>query len=159
MVVRTSRPSGAYREIVEREYGVGERYEAALRLIAAERKLDTAIGEVLSEHQINRAQWSVLTMLLLTPSQRLPLGRIAQTLGVHGTTITNAVDQLSNRGLADRAADTQDRRSTFATLTPDGQKVADAIMRKLAERSFGLASLTDTEVRSLSRLLNKVMSI
>lgn len=152
-------PLSTYREAVERDYGTGERYEVALRLMAAERELLRTIEDVLGEHQINRAQWSVLTMLFLTPSHRLPLGRIAQTLGVHGTTVTNAVDHLAKRGFADRAADTQDRRSIFATLKPEGEQVADTILHQLAERKFGLGSLTNTEVSSLSRLLRKVSPI
>src|SRR6184192_2351043 len=98
-------PMSLYRDVVQARYGTGTRYEAALHLLNAERQLLAIFGEVLHEHRLNRPQWSVLTILNLTPLEQISLGRIALALGVHGTTITNAVDRLVDLGLAERAID------------------------------------------------------
>ena len=148
-------PMSMYHDIVEARYGAGDHYEAALRLMTAGRRLASAIGSVLKEKGLTIPQWSVLTILHLTPAEQIPLGRIAQALEVHGTTITNAVDRLADLGLAERAADPADRRSVRAVITPQGADTADAIMRSLADRQFGLTQLSGSDLCTLSGLLDK----
>jgi DNA-binding MarR family transcriptional regulator len=148
--------SSMYRDAVEARCGGGDRYEVALNLMVAERRLIGTIGDVLKEHGLTRPQWSVLTILHLAPTEQIPLGRIAQTLEVHGTTITNAVDRLVDLGLAERALDPNDRRSIFAQATPEGDRTSDAILRRLTELQFGLAALSENEVKTLSRILSKL---
>lgn len=149
-------PMGMYRDVVDERYGSGDRYEAALNLMAAERSLVGTIEEVLKGHGLTRPQWSVLTIVHLSPADRIPLGRIAQALGVHGTTITNALDRLIDLGLAERVIDANDRRSAFATITDEGAARVEAIMTRLADQQFGLAALTTADLRALNRVLNKI---
>lgn len=149
-------PMSMYRHIVEERYGFGDRYEAALNLMTAERSLVATIEEVLREHGLTRPQWSVLTIVSLTPADQIPLGRIAQALGVHGTTITNALDRLIALGLAERVMDANDRRSAFAAITSEGVARVDAIMTRLAEQQFGLAELTNSDLKALARVLRKI---
>lgn len=147
---------GMYRDAVQARYGAGDQYEVALKLMAAERHLTAMIGRVLREHDLTRPQWSVLTILHLSPVEQIPLGRIALALEVHGTTITNAVDRLAELGLVERVVDARDRRSVLATITSRGTEHADAILERLAEQRFGLASLRDSDLRTLSRVLGKL---
>lgn len=149
-------PMSVYRHIVEERYGFGARYEAALNLMTAERSLAATIDEVLREHGLTRPQWSVLTIVHLAPADQIPLGRMAQALGVHGTTITNALDRLIDLGLAERVIDANDRRSVFATITDEGAARVDAIMTRLAEQQFGLADLSDSDLKALARVLRKI---
>lgn len=149
-------PMSMYRDAVESRYGGGERYEVALSLMGAERQLIGTIGEILKENGLTRPQWSVLAILHLSPADQIPLGRIAQALEVHGTTITNAVDRLADLGLAERTVDPKDRRSVFARATAEGVSRSDAILRRLADLRFGLAALSDEETRTLSRILGKL---
>lgn len=149
-------PMSMYRDAVESRYGGGERYEVALSLMGAERQLIGTIGEILKENGLTRPQWSVLTILHLSPAGQIPLGRIAQALEVHGTTITNAVDRLTDLGLAERTVDPKDRRSVFAQATEEGVRRSDAILRRLADLRFGLAVLSDDETRTLARILGKL---
>jgi len=148
-------PMSMYHDAVEARYNAGDRYEAALTLMVAGRRLADGIGCVLKEHGLTMPQWSVLTILHLTPAEHIPLGRIAQALEVHGTTITNAVDRLADLGLVERAVDPADRRSVRALLTADGTQRAETIMRRLADQQFCLSGLSDEDLRSLSRLLAK----
>jgi DNA-binding MarR family transcriptional regulator len=149
-------PLSIYRDAVEAQYGQSARYELALLLMGAERQLVGVIGAALKEFGLTRAQWSVLAILHLSPNSHIPLGRIAQALGVHGTIITNAVDRLVSLGLAERAVDSRDRRSVQATITPSGIKRSDAIFRDLSQQQFGLGALSATEVKTLTRLIAKL---
>ena len=152
-------PMSMYHDAVNARYGAGDHYEAALTLMVAGRQLAAVIGEVLKEHGLTLPQWSVLTILHLAPNEQIPLGRIAQALGVHGTTITNAVDRLAELGLAVRTVDAADRRSVRASTTEAGAGRAEAIMRRLAREQFGLAGLSEADLRTLSGLLGKVVSL
>jgi DNA-binding MarR family transcriptional regulator len=149
-------PMGMYHDVVEERYGSGDHYEVALMLMVAGRRLASGIGAVLKEHGLTMPQWSVLTILQLAPAEHIPLGRIAHALEVHGTTITNAVDRLADRGLVERAIDPADRRSIRAYITPAGAEQAESIMRRLADDRFGLAGLSGTDLRTLSRVLGKL---
>ncbi|MFV2179673.1 MarR family winged helix-turn-helix transcriptional regulator [Actinomadura sp. LOL_016] len=149
-------PMGMYHDTVEARYGAGDHYEAALTLMTAARRLTAEIGKVLKEHGLTMPQWSVLTILHLAPAEQIPLGRIAQALEVHGTTITNAIDRLVDIGLVERAVDPADRRSVHAVITPEGADRAEAIMRRLADRQFGLGALSSIDLRALLQLLGKL---
>jgi DNA-binding MarR family transcriptional regulator len=151
-------PLDMYREAVEARYGVGARYEVALTLMVAERRLVETINGTLKSHGLTRPQWSVLTILHLAPTAQIPLGQIASALDVHGTTITNAMDRLVDLGLADRVVDRNDRRSVLAQITTAGAELSDAILKQLATDQFGLAALSDTDLRSLARILRKIGS-
>lgn len=149
-------PMSMYHDTVEARYGSGDHYEAALTLMLAGRRLAAEIGSVVKEHGLTMPQWSVLTILHLSPAEQIPLGRIAQAMDVHGTTITNAVDRLADLGLAERAIDPADRRSVRASVTGEGADRAEAIMRRLADRRFGLTGVSSGDVRTLCRLLGKI---
>jgi DNA-binding MarR family transcriptional regulator len=149
-------PMSLYRNAVEQRYGSGGQYEAALHLMATGRVLSGAIDEVLKEHGLTRPQWSVLTIIHLANARRIPFGKIAQSLNVHGTTITNAVDRLADAGLVVRNIDSDDRRSVWAEITQEGAARADAAMRCLAKVGFGLSALSDPELQVLMGLLGKI---
>ncbi|MFY2790635.1 MarR family winged helix-turn-helix transcriptional regulator [Rhodococcus sp. KRD162] len=149
-------PLSAYREAVDAKYGAGSRYGVALHLMRVERHVGATIESVLRQYKLSRPQWSVLTILHLAPATRIPLGRIATALQVHGTIITNAVDRLAVLGLAERVVDPGDRRSVLAIITDDGERCVDDIMTKLAEQQFGLKELAARDIGTLSRILNTV---
>jgi MarR family transcriptional repressor of emrRAB len=152
-------PMSMYRDVVEERYGAGEHYAVALQLMTAERTITGTIDAVLREHGLTRPQWSVLTILHLAPSELLPLGRIARALGVHGTTVANAVDRLTDLGLVARSGSQEDRRTVYARTTELGTGRSDAIMRALARERFGLAELDDEELRVLQKVLGSVVHL
>lgn len=149
-------PMSMYEEVVERRYGAGVTYAAALHLMQAERVMGAQISGVLRSHGLSWPQWSTLTMVHLVPSDRVHLGKIAKSLEVHATTITNAVDRLAELGLVERLTDPADRRTVLAAVTPAGSAKADEVMHELAEQKFGLAALTAGELHTLAALLAKI---
>jgi DNA-binding MarR family transcriptional regulator len=149
-------PMSLYRNAVEQRYGSGDRYEAALHLMATGRVLSGAVDEVLKEHGLTRPQWSVLTIIHLADAKRIPFGKIAHALNVHGTTITNAVDRLASLGLVVRNIDDADRRSVWAEITAEGAARVDETMRRLVDTGFGLSTLSDSELEVLMRVLAKL---
>jgi DNA-binding MarR family transcriptional regulator len=149
-------PMSLYRNAVEERYGSGDRYEVALHLMATGRVLAGTIDDVLKEYGLTPAQWSVLAIIHLAEARRIPFGRIAQALDVHGTTVTNAVDRLTDLGLVERSVDPQDRRSVSAETTPEGAARADKTMQRLADLEFGLSALSEPDLTTLMRILGKL---
>lgn len=78
----------------------------------------------------------ILARIAGNPRQDLPAA-----LGVSKQAVSQVIDVLADRGLVDRGPDPGDRRRVALTLTPDGQRALDAVVRavdavdsRLAER-------------------------
>lgn len=78
--------------------------------------------------------FSVLTLLLDAPDQRLPMSRIARDLAMTSGGFTKLADRMARDGLIDRRGSSGDRRVVFAALTDSGCERADAAL--LAYQAF-----------------------
>ena len=86
------------------------------------------------------AHWTILTVLCFAENQRMALGKIAETIAVHPSTVGNAVDVLETTGLIRR--DLPDRRTVLATLTPVGARRLRKVQLELIAARFGFDPLT-----------------
>ena len=66
------------------------------------------------------------------------------------------MDGLEKAGLASRSPHPTDRRTTLATITPDGRDVAERATRVLNELRFGTEPMADPELRTLVDLLERM---
>jgi DNA-binding MarR family transcriptional regulator len=65
--------------------------------------------------------FSVLTLLLDSPDERLPMSRIARDLAMTSGGFTKLADRMARDGLIDRRGSSGDRRVVFAALTDAGR--------------------------------------
>lgn len=72
--------------------------------------------------------FAVLTLLLESEEQRLPMSRIARDLSMTSGGFTKLADRMARDGLIDRRGSSGDRRVVFAALTHSGQKLAETAM-------------------------------
>jgi DNA-binding MarR family transcriptional regulator len=73
--------------------------------------------------------------------------------------VTRLVTKLESEGLIERVTFPQDLRATFARLTPAGETLLQRsipVLHRILDESFG-AHLTPTELRTLSKTLQKVL--
>ncbi len=85
------------------------------------------------------------------------LSELAEHLRIAARSATEVVDDLQERGLAERRPDPADRRATLVTLTGAGVAAGEAIhaaRHAEAERFFGALNATDRA--ELSRILRKL---
>jgi DNA-binding MarR family transcriptional regulator len=105
------------------------------QLIIAE--LDAA----LKPYGITFARYELLALLSFSSTGRLPLSKIGERLMVHPTSVTNAMDRLEAQGLVKRVADVDDRRRTFAALTPEGEAVLAKATEQIMSIDFAIKGL------------------
>ncbi len=83
------------------------------------------IDAILRPLGLTFARYEVLMLLLFSRSGALPLSKMGARLQVHPTSVTNAVNRLEEQGLLARVPHPSDGRTTLATITPLGRRLAE----------------------------------
>jgi DNA-binding MarR family transcriptional regulator len=98
-------------------------------IIEAQQSIIRAIGasapSVWMEIDLSMAQ--LKTLMTLYNNGALPIGQIAEMLGIGQPTASHLVDRLVQTQLVLRTEDPLDRRRTLAQLAPAGQELAERI--------------------------------
>ncbi|HEY2300115.1 MAG TPA: MarR family transcriptional regulator [Jatrophihabitans sp.] len=105
--------------------------------------------------------FSVLTLLLDSEDQRLPMSRIARDLAMTSGGFTKLADRMARDGLIDRRGSSGDRRVVFAALTESGEKLArealEVYQRYLREQVLPL--VPEAELRNLSEVAGRLVAV
>ncbi len=83
------------------------------------------IDAILRPLGLTFARYEVLMLLLFSRAGALPLSKMGARLQVHPTSVTNAVNRLEEQGLLTREPHPHDGRTTLATITPLGRRLAE----------------------------------
>src|SRR3979411_2334111 len=97
------------------------------------------------KHGLSEGRLHVLFTLAAAPGHRLPLGELADQLDVPPRNITGLIDHLERDGLVKRVDDPDDRRQTYAWLTPAGGKRIEGMRAQGLEWQLRIASGLSTE--------------
>ena len=95
-------------------------------LVASRALVAIAARSMAELDDVTIAQYRALVVLGSEGPQTA--GELAGALRVHPSTLTRMVDRLVKKGLADRVADSEDRRTVRVTLTKDGNDLLDEVM-------------------------------
>ena len=126
---------------------------AVTSVMRAQQILLSRLNEVLDPLELTFARYEALMLLYLSSAGSLPLGKLGARLQVHPASVTSLVDGLERAQYAQRAPHPTDRRTTLATITPRGRKVAAAATEALNAMSFGTAPLRRAELQPVSEAL------
>lgn len=129
------------------------------RVTRLARHLDRARRSAFAEHGLDAGEFDVLAALRRTgpPYEESP-GRLTAVTMVTSGTMTARLDKLEDRGLVQRRADHQDRRSVIVALTDEGSTVVGAALSSLLDREQGLLSpLSAAEQTALADLLRPLL--
>jgi DNA-binding MarR family transcriptional regulator len=109
---------------------------------------------------LNAATWDLLmTLRRSAPDAGLTPAELAGLTALTGASITNRIDNLRGRGLAERIINTQDRRSAFVRLTPQGRALADQLLPTHLENETKLFAVLDEQDRAdLERIAFKLLA-
>ena len=128
------------------------------RISRIDRHKSTALREVYRRHHCDSGEYDVLAALRRTgPPHCLTPTELSRTVLVNSATMTERLTRLEQRGLVLRTRSDRDRRSVSVGLTEAGLALIDsAVTDLLAVESRLLDGLTETDQRSLARLLAKL---
>ena len=129
---------------------------AATSIMRAQQVVLAAVDGALRPFGLTFARYEGLVLLLFSRRGALPLGTMGQRLMIHPTSVTNIIDRLEEQGLVRRVPHPTDGRTTLAELTDDGRRLAKRATRAVNGVTFGLATLTDEDLRQLHRIIRKL---
>ena len=114
------------------------------------------LNDELKTYSLTFARYEALMLLYFSRTGALPLGKMGARLQVHPTSITSLVDGLERLGYVERAPHPSDRRTTLATITDSGRRVAEEATKALHQIRFGTQPLSRSELDSVTDVLGRV---
>jgi DNA-binding MarR family transcriptional regulator len=114
------------------------------------------IDAVLRPLGLTFARYEMLMVLVFSRSGALPLGKLGDRLQVHPTSVTNAANRLEERDLIRRVPHPTDGRTTLATLTPAGRRLAQRATDTLNAAVFVTPGIDAPDVKELVQVLGRL---
>jgi DNA-binding MarR family transcriptional regulator len=125
---------------------------------AVTRRLRVQTRNALQPWHISPSQSRALGVLSRHGEMRL--SAVAEHLRIAPRSATEVIDDLQQRGLAERRPDPSDRRATLVALTPDGAAKARAIEEtRAAEAERLFAALNPADRAELARILRQLRDV
>lgn len=146
-------------ELWEDRVGDATAMRLATSIMRVQQLVIGRLDAALKPHGITFARYEVLRLISFSREGRLPLSKIGERLMVHPTSVTNAIDRLEAHGLVVRQPDPDDRRRTFAALTPEGERVVEAATAALMDVQFGVAELDPADQQAAYTLLRGLRQV
>jgi DNA-binding MarR family transcriptional regulator len=84
------------------------------------------------------------------------MNQLGRRLTLHPTTISLTTDQLQERGLVTRKPHPTDRRTTLASLTPDGVRTLTTVNQSVGGSHYGLDGVSDRLAITLTEVIRQV---
>lgn len=128
---------------------------ATTALMRAQQLASQAVERALRPLGLSFARYEALMLLSFSRTGSLPLSMVGKRLLVHPTSVTNTIDKLEQQGLVRRERHPSDRRTTLATITPDGRALAQRATVVMGEVRFGMP-LDDHDAEALVALLTRL---
>jgi DNA-binding MarR family transcriptional regulator len=114
------------------------------------------LNEILAPHGLTFPRYEALMLLYLSRHGSLPLGKMGVRLQVHRTAVTNLIDGLERSGYLERSPHPSDRRTTLATITAAGRRVAKRATEELNAARFGTEPLAPGDLETVVGILREL---
>jgi DNA-binding MarR family transcriptional regulator len=130
-------------------------------VVRAVEAVQHAFASRLDRLEMSLPYFSVLTLLLESPEQRLPMSRIARDLSMTSGGFTKLADRMARDGLIDRRGSSGDRRVVFAALTTEGLVQAGQAESEYREflREEVLQVISERDLATLSSIAGRLGAI
>jgi DNA-binding MarR family transcriptional regulator len=129
-------------------------------MLRAQRRVSRALDAELSQKgSLPLRAYEVLSRLARAPGCAMRMSDLASSVLLSASGVTRLVDQLGDRGLIERRADSSDARATIAALTRDGRSVlrkTNGIYSEGVKKHFG-AHLEEPEVLAIAESLERLL--
>jgi DNA-binding MarR family transcriptional regulator len=143
-------------ETWRQRFGPSEAMAAATSVMRVQQLLLAEFDAIMRSHDLTFARYEALVLLSFSRSGALPMAKIGERLMVHPTSATNIIDRLERSGYVVREPNPRDGRGTLARITPSGRDAMERATKDLMAVDFGMSSLTDDELATLTDVLRKL---
>ncbi|TQP70261.1 MarR family winged helix-turn-helix transcriptional regulator [Vibrio cholerae] len=117
----------------------------------------TKLDQVFENFELSSVEFDILATIRRNDREITPT-ELYQTLMLSSGAISTRIEQLVQRGLVQRVASEEDRRSCKVTLTEQGIELVDqALNAHVANVDGMLGVLTEQERKQLGKLLKKIL--
>jgi DNA-binding MarR family transcriptional regulator len=131
----------ARRQWAERGWGALDAMSAATTITRAHQVVLDRINKALRPEGLTFSRYEALVLLTFSRRGALPLGKMAERLMVHSTSITSTIDLLERDGYVRRVPSPDDRRVVLAEITADGRAAVEVATKALVAIEFGVPDL------------------
>ncbi|NLT55969.1 MAG: MarR family transcriptional regulator [Actinomycetales bacterium] len=134
--------------------------EVLSRITRLARHVDRDRSTVFARHGLEPWEFDTLTSLRLAgPPHQLSASQLISRATVPSGTMTDRIDRLVERELAQRLPDPTDGSGIVVRLTPSGRELVDVTLTELLERERRLLSFLDiVRCRELANLLRRLVA-
>jgi DNA-binding MarR family transcriptional regulator len=133
------------------EDSLGYLLNRAARLVAHQ------LADRLRRHGIGIGQWAVL--MFLWARDGVSQAELSKSVAIEPPTMVRTIDRMVRDGLVTRSPDPQDGRASRIHLTDRGRSLRDNLVPEaVAVNESAVESMTESEARTLRRLLRKVVA-
>lgn len=110
----------------------------------------------LKQANFDRSRWRILASL--SDYDKVPIGRLANTVLMKQPTLTKVLDRMEEENLVKRQHSKEDRRSVKVAITPQGrEKVAELLFKAKEHERVVLKAYTAEEEVILKRVLRTLI--
>src|ERR1700679_4314470 len=139
----------AHRQWSERWPEQADHMAAVTSVMRVQQLLLSRIEDTLKTYGLTFAAYEALRLLAFSRRGSLPMGKMGERLIVPPASVTNAISRLEQRALVRRNLSTDDRRVILATITPDGQALAEKATAALNQASFGMPGVSQQQAAAI----------
>lgn len=128
------------------------------RYIIASRRLLDALDEDLAAHDLSMADYEVLAQLSDAPDRTMRMSELAEVAMISRSRLSHRIKVMEREGWVRREACPDDKRGSFAIMTPKGWKaiVAAAPDHVESVRSRFLDALDKNDQKALAEIFERV---
>ena len=149
-------PSRLQQELKKKRAFASPEQEAALNLMRTSDQIQIRFARLFREHDLTSSQYNILR-ILRGEGKPLPILEIAGRTITVVPGITGLIDRLEEAGLVQRVRCSEDRRVIRVALTPKAETALTNLDQPVLDMHAQLLGhLTEAELKTLSRLLEKV---
>ncbi|OVZ57268.1 hypothetical protein CDO44_19435 [Pigmentiphaga sp. NML080357] len=114
------------------------------------RRVQRIIDDCVRKHGLEPLEQQALVQIYGSPDQRLPIGQVAERLDISSSALASRlVTKLEDSGYVRRVPSEEDRRATWACVTPAGVEILHAIVEDLhREVQYFHGKLSETDQRA-----------
>ena len=140
----------------EADLGDPRKFLAMASVLRLHQLVANAMSQVLKKFGLTLNGYLMLTTIQFSKRGSKLLGRIAEAMTLHPTTVTTLADRLEEKGLVERQPHPSDRRAVFMVITPAGRALLRKTTKALDDADFGLVGITPARAQKLVELLAPV---